>query len=80
MATLQVRDLDDEILEAYRHRAKLEGKSIQQYMKEYLTKQVASSTNREVFLEIERSGLLRESRATLEGIVADIRATRDAAS
>ena len=80
MATLQVRDLDDGILETYRRLAKLEGKSLQQYMKEYLTKQATSNNNQEVFLEIERSGLLKESRATLEDIVADIRATRDAAS
>lgn len=79
MATLQIRDLDDEVLEAYRRLAKLEGKSLQQYMKEYLTKQISRNTNRDLVLEIERSGLLKESTATLEGIVADIRAMRDAA-
>ena len=79
MATLQIRDLDDEVLEAYRRLAKLEGKSLQQYMKEYLTKQISHNANREVVLEIERSGLLKESTATLEDIVADIRAMRDAA-
>lgn len=77
MATIQIRDLDEGTVEAYRRLAKLEGTSLQQYMKDFLTRRVPGSGNAAVFAEIERSGLLRNSKVTLEDIVADIRAARD---
>ncbi|MGH3544394.1 MAG: FitA-like ribbon-helix-helix domain-containing protein [Mycobacteriales bacterium] len=77
MATVQIRDLDEGIVETYRRLAKLEGRSLQQYMKEFLTRRVPGNSNAAVFGEIERSGLLRDSKVTFEDIVADIRAARD---
>lgn len=79
MATIQVRDLDSDVVEKYRNLARLEGKSLQQYMKELLSRQVLHSVNADVFIEVERSGLLRESSVTLDDIVADIRQVRDQA-
>jgi plasmid stability protein len=78
MATIQVRDLDPNVVESFRQRAAADGKSLQQYMKEFLTAAAPAGTNRELFAEIERVARATRTSVTLEDLVADVRELRDA--
>lgn len=78
MATIQVRDLPAEVVEAYRARAASEDKSLQQFMHDFLVAAAPSGPNRELFEEVEVSLRLSRNTVTLEDIVAELREQRDA--
>jgi plasmid stability protein len=78
MPTIQVRDLPEDVVAAYRARATSEGKSLQQYMRAFLTAAAPVGLNRDLFNEVERGLALSRNSVTLEDIVNDIREQRDA--
>jgi hypothetical protein len=78
MATIQVRDLDPSVVQSYRARAEEEGKSLQQYMKEFLTAAAPAGGNRDLFDGIEQLLNASKNSVTLDDLVADIRELRDA--
>lgn len=54
MATIQVRNISDDALRAWKVRAASAGQSLQEYMRSYLNEQAARPTVAELFDEIER--------------------------
>jgi antitoxin FitA len=54
MATIQVRDLPDEVAEIYRRRARASGKSLQSYMREQLIAMAARRDKIEVMGVVEQ--------------------------
>jgi antitoxin FitA len=55
MATIQVRDLPDDVAETYRQRAKASGKSLQSYMREQLIAWAQRRDKAEVMAAVERA-------------------------
>ncbi|MDY7106763.1 MAG: antitoxin [Actinomycetota bacterium] len=54
MATIQVRDLPEDVYEIIRKRARVAGQSIQAYMKDEITRLAHTATDAELFAEIEQ--------------------------
>jgi antitoxin FitA len=59
MATIQVRDLPEDVAETYRHRAEIAGKSLQSYMREQLIAMARRPDKAEVMAAVEEA-LARE--------------------
>lgn len=55
MATIQVRDLPDDVAETYRQRAEAAGQSLQAYMRELLIKGARRRDKAEVTAILERA-------------------------
>ena len=55
MATIQVRDLPDDVAETYRRRAAAAGKSLQSYMREQLIVMARRRDKAEVMAIVERT-------------------------
>jgi antitoxin FitA len=79
MATIQIRDIPDDVYEGIRQRARAAGQSLQAYMRAEV---IANERRRErtaaIFAELDE--LLARDRGTgvtTEQIVADIREDRD---
>jgi len=53
MATIQVRDVPDEVHRAYRRRAALAGMSLQEYVRAELTRNAERRTPAEIAAEVE---------------------------
>lgn len=54
MATVQVRDLPEEVYETIRRRARAEGRSLQSYLRERLVEFASQPTQQELVAEIEQ--------------------------
>lgn len=54
MATIQVRDLPEEVYETIRRRARAEGRSLQSYLRERLVEFASQPTQQELVAEIEQ--------------------------
>lgn len=54
MATIQVRDLPEEVYETIRRRARAEGRSLQSYLRERLVELASQPTQQELVVEIEQ--------------------------
>jgi hypothetical protein len=76
MAVVQIRDVPDDIHEALRRQAELEGKSLNKYLLEELRRLARRNRNAEIL----RRPLTPGKRPTGEEIVAGIRAVRDFAA
>ncbi len=72
MATIQVRDIDDDAYETIRRRARAAGKSIQAYMKEQIEAIASRPTEEELFDRIEQFVQQHGTRTDPEQIVRDI--------
>jgi len=55
MATIQVRDVPDEVAEVYRRRAEASGRSLQSYMREQLIQGAHRRDKAEVMAIVEQS-------------------------
>jgi antitoxin FitA len=55
MATIQVRDVPDEVAEIYRRRAQASGKSLQSYMREQLIAMARRRDKAEVMAIVEQT-------------------------
>lgn len=55
MATIQVREIPDEVAEIYRRRAQASGKSLQSYMREQLIAMALRRDKAEVMAVVEQS-------------------------
>ena len=55
MATIQIRDVPDEVAETYRRRAKASGMSLQSYMREQLIEAAQQRTKVELMAIVERT-------------------------
>jgi plasmid stability protein len=55
MATIQVRDLPDDVAETYRRRAEAAGKSLQSYMREQLIAMARRRDKAEVMAIVEQT-------------------------
>ncbi|HEU0087147.1 MAG TPA: antitoxin [Pseudonocardiaceae bacterium] len=55
MATIQVRDVPDEVAETYRRRAQAAGKSLQSYMRELLIETARRRDKAEVMAIVEQA-------------------------
>ena len=55
MATIQVRDVPDEVAEIYRRRAQASGKSLQSYMREQLIAMARRRDKAEVMAIVEQA-------------------------
>jgi plasmid stability protein len=55
MATIQVRDVPDEVAETYRRRAEASGRSLQSYMRDYLIQGAGQRSKAEVMAIVEQS-------------------------
>lgn len=77
MATIQVREVPEELYEVLRRRARRAGQSMQAYMREQLLALAGRPTKEEAIEEIE--AVLERSRASepsASSIVADLAAER----
>ncbi|MGH3545408.1 MAG: FitA-like ribbon-helix-helix domain-containing protein [Mycobacteriales bacterium] len=55
MATIQIRDLPEEVAETYRRRANASGKSLQSYLREELIQTAQQRSKAEVMAIVERT-------------------------
>ncbi len=55
MATIQVRDVPDDVAETYRRRAQASGKSLQSYMREQLIAMARRRDKAEVMATVEQA-------------------------
>lgn len=78
MATIQVRDVPDDVHRVYRQRAALAGMSLQEYLRAELTRTARTRTPAELVAETERR-LASEGTDgfALASSAASIRADRD---
>ncbi|HEU5473898.1 MAG TPA: hypothetical protein VFV67_24900 [Actinophytocola sp.] len=73
MPTIQIRNVPPEAYDALRRRAKAEGKSLQSYMHEQVTRLAQMISKKEMLTEYRAKLLQNPPRnVTLESIVADI--------
>lgn len=77
MATIQVRDLPDDVAETFRRRAEASGRSLQSYMREQLIALAQRTDKSEVTALIERTlAAERGPGLSVDMIVADLRELR----
>jgi antitoxin FitA len=77
MATIQIRDIPDDVYETIRRRARSAGQSLQSYMRNHVVEFGRSPTAEEAWAAIEAAlEKYGGSNATPEQIVADIHADR----
>lgn len=53
MATIQIRNIPDDVAETFRRRAEAAGQSLQAYMREYLIKAAGRPDKREIMAILE---------------------------
>ncbi|MGE5829779.1 MAG: FitA-like ribbon-helix-helix domain-containing protein [Micromonosporaceae bacterium] len=75
MATVQVRNLDEETYRVLRTRAATAGKSLQEYLRELLTEAARRPTLEEVFARVEAH---TGGRLSLREATVQVRRERDA--
>lgn len=77
MATIQVRDLPEDVAETFRRRAELSGRSLQSYMREVLTA-LARRRDKAEAMAIMAQTLANDPGpgASTEAILADLRELR----
>lgn len=77
MATIQVKDLPEEVAETFRRRAAEAGQSLQAYMRQYLIESARQRTKTE-YLRIIEEGLAKSAApgATAESIDEALREAR----
>ncbi len=73
MATIQIRDIPEDAYETIRRRAKVEGKSLQSYMRDQVVEHARRRTKAEVMAELEEA-LARDPGpgVTAEDVLADL--------
>lgn len=77
MATIQIRDIPEDVYEVIRARARASGRSIQSYMREVVVEVASRPTADEVFAamdEVNRAE--RSSGVSRESVLADLRELR----
>ena len=55
MATIQIRDVPDDVAETFKRRASVAGKSLQSYMRDYLIESAKRRDKAEIMAVIERT-------------------------
>ncbi|KAA2258758.1 antitoxin [Solihabitans fulvus] len=79
MATIQVRDIPDDVAETYRRRAEAAGKSLQSYMRDQLIAMARRRDKAEVMAIVEDTLAQAPGPGlSTDAIVADLRELRDA--
>jgi antitoxin FitA len=77
MATMQIRDIPEDVYETLRKRARAAGQSIQSYMREQMIDLASRRTKEEVFSVVESTRAKRPaSGPTRESIVNELRELR----
>jgi antitoxin FitA len=77
MATMQIRDIPEDVYETLRKRARAAGQSIQSYMREQMIDLASRRTKEEVFAVVESTRAKRPaSGPTRESIVNELRELR----
>jgi plasmid stability protein len=77
MATMQIRDIPEDVYETLRKRARAAGQSIQAYMREQMIDLASRRTKEEVFAVVESTRAKRPaSGPTRESIVNELRDLR----
>lgn len=77
MATIQIRDLPEEIYETIRRRARAAGQSIQAYMREQVVDLAQRRTKAEAWAAVEAAMSTPDTAgSTLENILGDLDADR----
>ncbi len=76
MATIQVRDIPDDIYETIRRRAAAAGQSLQSFMREQVVAMGSRPTRQEILAEWERELEADPTDVTVEQILADLDADR----
>lgn len=69
VATIQIRDVPDDVYETLRERARRAGQSLQAYMRDQIVAQGSRPTSRELLDEWERELHVRPTVVTVEEIV-----------
>lgn len=72
MATIQVRDLPEDVAETFRRRAKDAGQSLQAYMRQQLTDQARRRTKRELLDQLRTNAAREQGQVSTEDILAAI--------
>lgn len=77
MATIQIRDVPDDVAEVLRHRAEASGRSLQSYMREQLIAMARRRDKAEIMAVIEQT-LANDSGSgvTVDQVVSDLRELR----
>lgn len=79
MATIQIRDVPEDVHRAYRRRAAAAGMSLQEFLLGELVSAARVPTPAELVAEVERQMSGRQARGyTTEGRPGHVRAARDA--
>ncbi len=77
MATIQVRDVPEEVYETIRRRARAAGQSIQAYMRDQIVDLASQPTKDEAWAAVESALAAEDSPgAALDDIIADLAADR----
>ena len=76
MATIQVRDIPDDVYETIRRRAAAAGQSLQSYMREQVVALGSRPTRQEILAEWERELEQSPTAVTVEQILDDLDADR----
>lgn len=77
MATIQIREIPEEVYEVLRARARVEGRSIQSYMRAHLIDFAASPTARETVAALESALAAHDTVGVRrESVVVDLAADR----
>jgi antitoxin FitA len=76
MATIQVRDIPDDVYETIRRRAAAAGQSLQSYMREQVVALGSRPTRQEILAEWERELEQSPTGVTVEQILDDLDADR----
>ncbi len=73
MATIQIRDIPEDVYETIRHRAKTAGQSIQAYMRDQIVQLAGKRTKAEVMFELEAALQADPGPGvTVEEVLADL--------
>ncbi|MDP9397503.1 MAG: antitoxin [Actinomycetota bacterium] len=76
MATIQVRDIPEDVYETVRRRARAAGQSLQAYMRDQVVRMAGEPTDEELFAEIEQSVKGSGRRIDVAQLLRDIDADR----
>ncbi|RJQ68550.1 antitoxin [Pseudonocardiaceae bacterium YIM PH 21723] len=71
MATIQIRDVPDDVAATYRTRADLAGQSLQVFMREFLIRGARRRTKAEIFAAMDRSMEASGSRGISDETIAE---------
>ncbi|MCY4494534.1 MAG: hypothetical protein OXB92_11825 [Acidimicrobiaceae bacterium] len=72
MATIQVRDISEDVYEVIRRRARAAGQSIQVYMKKAIERMARQPDEDEVFADLERFVNAQGVRLDIEALLDEI--------